>query len=99
MMLAFICLERPEWQIQVVNYKPPEKDERSRYPAKINKNQFVLMQMSSVDDGVGDDLEMMSPCPGSLETEILPLLTSNVIATEVCTMFYIEKIGEQIVYR
>ena len=78
MMLAFICLERPEWQIQVVDYKPPEKDERSRYPAKINKNQFVLMQMSSVDDGVGDDLEMMSPCPGSLETEILPLLTSSV---------------------
>merc|ERR1719270_2339666 len=42
---------------------------------------------------------MMTLCTGSLETEILPLLTSNVFATEVCIMFYIERIGQQIVYR
>merc|ERR1719282_540910 len=42
---------------------------------------------------------MMTLCTGSLETEILPLLTSSVFATEVCIMFYIEKIGKQVVYR
>ena len=80
-------------------FKAPAKEETVRCPAQINDNQFVVMQMSSVDSSVGDDLDMMTLCTGSLETEILPLLTSNVFATEVCIMFYIEKIGQQVVYR
>ena len=70
-----------------------------RCPALINDNQFVVMQMSSVDSSVGDDLDMMTLCSGSLETEILPLLSSNVFAAEACVMLYIEKIGQHIVYR
>ena len=98
MLYKFICHENGD-QMDVKDYKIPVKEETVRCPALINDTQLVVMQMSSVDSSVGDDLDMMSLCTGSLETEILPLLTSNVIATEVCTMFYIEKIGQQIVYR
>ena len=96
----FVSLEKPEWQIEVVDYKSPDIDERSRFAAKVNSNQVIVMQMTSVDDSLGDDLEMMILCSGSLETQILPLLTSSVTsATEACVMFYIEKIGNQVVYR
>ena len=99
MKADFVCLEKPEWQIQVLDYKPPDKD-ISRFVAKVNSNQLVVMQMTSVDDSLGDDLEMMTLCSGSLETEILPLLTSSVTsATEACVMFYIDKIGHQVMYR
>ena len=81
------------------DYQPPKENDFVRCPALINDNQFVVMQMSSVDSSVGDDLDMMKLCSGSLETEILPLLTSNVFATDVCIMFYIEKIGQLVVYR
>ena len=101
MKVNFFSQEKPGWQIQVVDYKPPEKDERSRFAAKVNNNnQLVVMQMNSVDDSFGDDLEMMTLCSGYLETEILPLLTSSVTsATEACVMFYIDKIGHQVMYR
>ena len=95
----FLCKDNSKLCMKIVDYHPSKVEETVRCPALINDTQLVVMQMSSVDSSVGDDLDMMSLCTGSLETEILPLLTSNVIATEVCTMFYIEKIGEQIVYR
>ena len=99
-MFAFVCLERPEWQIQVVDYKPPDKDERSRFVAKVNNNQLVVMKMTCVDDSLSDDLDMMTLCSGYLETEILPILTSSITsATEACVMFYIDKIGQQVMYR
>ena len=98
MLSKFICNENGQ-QLKVQNYKLPDEDVVVRYPAVINDKKFVVMQMSSVDSSVGDDLDMMTLCTGSLETEILPLLTSNVFATEVCIMFYIEKIGQQVVYR
>ena len=98
MFSKFICNENGQ-QLKVQNYKLPDEDVVVRYPAVINDKKFVVMQMSSVDSSVGDDLDMMTLCTGSLETEILPLLTSSVFDTEVCTMFYIEKIGQQIVYR
>ena len=90
---------KSDLQVQIQNFCPPTRDQSVRYPAMINDNQFVVMQMSSVDSSVGDDLDMMTLCTGSLETEILPLLTSSVFATEVCIMFYIEKIGQNVVYR
>ena len=84
----------------MVDYKPPEKDERSRFAAKVNNNQLVVMQMNSVDDSLSDDLDMMTLCSGYLETEILPILTSSITsATEACVMFYIDKIGHQVMYR
>ena len=96
----FVSLEKPEWQIEVVDYKSPDIDERSRFAAKVNSNQVIVMQMTSVDDSLGHDLEMMTLCSGYLETEILPLLTSSVTsATEACVMFYIDKIGHQVMYR
>lgn len=99
MKADFVCLEKPEWQIQVVDYKPPDKD-ISRFSAKVNSKQLVVMQMTSVDDSLGDDLEMMTLCSGSLETEILPLLSSSFsTAMEACVMLYIDKIGNQVVYR
>ena len=95
----FVSLEKPEWQIEVVDYKPPDKD-ISRFAAKVNSNQLVVMQMTSVDDSLGDDLEMMTLCSGSLEKEILPLLSSSFsTAMEACVMLYIDKIGNQVVYR
>ena len=100
MKVNFSSQEKPGWQIQVVDYKPPEKDERSRFAAKVNNNQLVVMQMNSVDDSLGHDLEMMTLCSGILETEILPLLTSSFTsATEACVMFYIDRIGHQVMYR
>ena len=98
MLYKFICHGNGD-QMDVKDYKIPVKEETVRCPALINDTRFVVMQMSSVDSSVGDDLDMMTLCTGSLETEILPLLTSNIFDTEVCTMFYIEKIGQQIVYR
>merc|ERR1719450_1854904 len=85
--------------MNIKDFKSPTGNSTVRCPALINDTRLVVMQMSSVDSSVGDNLDMMTLCTGSLETEILPLLTSNVMATEVCTMFYIEKIGQQIVYR
>ena len=98
MFYKFVCHENGH-QMNVKDYKAPTEKETVRFPAKINNNQFVVMQMSSVDSSVGDDLDMMTLCSGSLETEILPLLTSNVFATDVCIMFFIEKIGQHFVYR
>ena len=98
MLSKFICNEN-DFKLNILDYEPPQQNDILRYPAMINNNQFVVMQMSSVDSSVGDDLDMMTLCTGSLETEILPLLTSSVFATEVCIMFYIEKIGQQIIYR
>ena len=98
MMSKFICQENSSC-LKIFNFVPPQSNVSVTLPAMINDTQFVVMQMSSVDSSVGDDLDMMTLCSGSLETEILPLLTSNVFDTEVCSMFYIEKIGQQIVYR
>ena len=98
MMSIFMCQENSNC-LKILNYVPPQSNQSTIYPALINDDQFVVMQMSSVDSSVGDDLDMMTLCTGSLETEILPLLTSSVFATEVCIMFYIEKIGKQVVYR
>ena len=99
MLSEFISKENPTWSLKIQNYQPPEHSDIVRYPAMINDDQFVVMQMSSVDSSVGDNLDMMTLCTGSLETEILPLLTSSVFATEVCIMFYIEKFGDHILYR
>ena len=98
MLSKFICNENGQL-FEIQDYKLPDCDNIVRCPALINYNQFVVMQMSSVDSSVGDDLDRMTLCMGSLETEVLPLLTSSVFATEVCIMFYIEKIGKQVVYR
>ena len=98
MFYKFICHENGH-QMNVKDYKVPANEETVRCPAKINDNQCVVMQMSSVDSSVGDDLDMMTLCSGSLETEILPLLSSNVFAAEACVMLFIEKIGQQVVYR
>ena len=104
MKLEFVCLQNSDLKMKMIDYQPPEEAETVIYPVKINKNQLVMMQMTSVDDddSLGDDLEMMTPCFGSLETEILPLLTSSVSVTsptEACVMFYIDKIGQQVMYR
>ena len=102
MLSEFICKENPNLQFRILDYEHEQFNKckgSARYPAIMNDNQFVVMQMSSVDSSVGDDLDMMTLCTGSLETEILPLLTSSVFATEVCIMFYIEKIGQNVVYR
>ena len=100
MKLEFVCLQNSDWKMKMIDYQPPEEAETVIYPVKINKNQLVMMQMTSVDDSLGDNLEMMTMCSGYLETEILPLLTSSVTsATEACVMFYIDKIGQQVMYR
>ena len=98
MLFKFICQENGN-QMNMKHFKSPTVEETVRCPALINDNQCVVMQMSSVDSSVGDDLDMMTLCTGSLETEILPLLTSNVFAAEVCVMLFIEKIGHNFVYR
>ena len=98
MFSKFVCQELGD-QMQIQDYKLPDGDGSVRYPALINNNQFVVMQMSSVENSVDNHLDMMTLCSGSLETEVLPLLTSSIFATEVCVKFYIEKIGQQVVYR
>ena len=101
MLSKFICNENDN-QLEILDFLPPKQSDFVRCPALINNTQLVVMQMSSVDMMFNVDISsmnMMSLCTGSLETEILPLLTSNVFATEVCIMFYIEKMGQQIVYR
>ena len=98
MFQKFICYENDN-QMNIKDFKVPTKEETVRCPALINDKQCVVMQMSSVDISVGHDLDVMMLCTGSLETEILPLLTSNVSAAEACIMLFIEKIGQNFVYR
>ena len=72
-----------------------------RYKAIINDDQLAVLHLQSV--GTKDthqDVSQLSLCPGTLESEVLPLLSqSSLSTTTVCAMFLIEKLEEQIVYR
>ena len=71
-----------------------------RYKAVINDDQLAVLHLQTVGSEDTPDVSQLSLCPGILESEILPLLSqSEVSPTQVCLMFLIEKLEEQIVYR
>ena len=101
MLSKFTCAEI-NTHIDIQDYEPPDVGTNSRYPALIDDNQMVVLQMSGVDDIENKDLNlsMVTLCPGVLETEILPLLSQTDMTTfNICSMFYIENVNHNIVYR
>ena len=76
------------------------KSNAVRYKAVINDDQLAVLHLQTVGSEDSPDVSQLSLCPGILESEILPLLSqSEVSPTQVCLMFLIEKLEEQIVYR
>ena len=71
-----------------------------RYQAVINDDRLAVLHLQSV--GTKDthqDVSQLSLCPGTLESEVLPLLSQSLSNTLVCVMFLIEKLETGIVYR
>ena len=76
------------------------KSNAVRYKAVINDAQLAVLHLQTVGSEDTPDVSQLSLCPGILESEILPLLSQcEVSPTQVCLMFLIEKLEEQIVYR
>ena len=98
MSTAFYCAEYNEyWRID--NYHPEETrfvmfrefEDRAREP--------MVVQLTSLVAPIPEDTGKLSLCPGFPERDILPVLARRLGVTEVCTMFYIERSGSQVMYR
>ena len=99
MLSRFICHEN-RTQINILDYEPPDVGTNKKYPALISGNKLVVVQMSGVEDIQNNDLNMVTICPGLLETEILPLLSQTEMTTSnFLSMFYIENVKHNVVYR
>ena len=98
MSTAFYCAEYNEyWRID--NYHPDETrfvmfreiEGRAREP--------MVVQLNPLVTPIPGDTGQLSLCPGYPERDILPVLARRLGVTEVCTMFYIERSGSQVMYR
>ena len=105
MLTKFICPITQD-HIEILDYDPPEADESKLYPALINDNQLVVLKMTGVDSNVLDsDTSLLkinkfkfNICEGVLETELLSL-TEHQNSSDINSFVYIEKLGQQVVYR
>ena len=99
MLSKFTCNEDNS-QIEILDYEPPDVGTNSRFPALISGDKLVLVQMAGVEDVQTRNLRMVTLCPGLTETQILALLSQTEMATSnVCSMFYIENVNHNVVYR
>ena len=99
MLSRFICHES-RTQINILDYEPPDVGTNKKYPALISGNKLVVVQMSGVEDIQNNDLNMVTICPGLMETEILPLLSQTEMKiSNFLSMFYIENVKHNVVYR
>ena len=107
MLTKFTCPLNQDY-IEILDYEPPEPGVSKMYPALINDSQLVVMKMSGVADDnlVENDSSTsllkinklkLNLCDGVLETE-LPL-GSYLSGFDIYKKIFIEKIGEQVVYR
>ena len=105
MLKKFICPLTQD-HIEILDFNPPEADDSKLYPAMINDNQLVVLKMTGVDSNVLDsDTSLLkinkfkfNICEGVLETELLSL-TEHQNSSDINTIVYIEKHGQQVVYR
>ena len=71
-----------------------------RYQAVINDDRLAVLHLQSV--GTKDthqDVSQLSLCPGTLESEVLPLLSRSFSNSLACSLFLIEKVEERFIYR
>ena len=68
-----------------------------RYKAVVNEDKVAVLHLQSVDTQ-NTPISQLYLCPGVEESEVLQLL-SHSIETNNLVQFFIEKIGEDIVYR
>ena len=89
-----------EQHIEIFDFDPPGPGEDRRYPAMINDDQFVVLKMTDVGDNIqSEDFSEMSICEGLMEMEVLPMLTSIQIKSEVISLVFIEKLNRNVIYR
>ena len=101
MSSVFFCAENNEsWRVE--NYNPVADRIETKfvmYREVCGRRELMLLQLTSLASAPGDSGSGLSLCAGSPERDILPVLASGLGVTEVCTMFYIERCGGQVVYR
>ena len=97
MLKKFTCPLTQD-HIEILDFNPPEADESKLYPAMINDNQLLVLKMTGVSRDVLDSVSVYNICEGVLETELLSL-TEHQNSLDINTIVYIEKLGQQVVYR
>ena len=68
-----------------------------RYKAVVNEDKVAVLHLQTVDTQ-DTPISQLSLCPGVEESEVLQLLSPS-IETNNLVQFFIEKIGDDIVYR
>ena len=68
-----------------------------RYKAVVNEDKVAVLHLQTVDTQ-DTPISQLSLCPGVEESEVLQLLSTS-IETNNLVQFFIEKIGDDIVYR
>ena len=105
MLKKFTCPLTQD-HIEILDFDPPEADDSKLYPALINDNQLAVIKMTGVyRDALDSDTSLLkinkfkfNICEGVLETELLSL-TEHQNSLDINTIVYIEKHGQQVVYR
>ena len=97
MISTFQCLGGDN-RLRVLDYD--ETKTNVRYKAVINDAQLSVLHLQRVDtEDTHPDVSQLSLCPGVLESEVLPLLSQSLSNTLACSMFLIEKMEDQFLYR
>ena len=87
-------------QFEIFNFDSPKPGDDKSCVALVNDNQLVVMKMADVSNDVQcEDLSLLNLCPGLLETEVLPLISSSQIKSEIYSLVFIERCSQHIVYR
>ena len=99
-MLTKFTNNQTEQHIEICDFDPPGPGEDRRFSAMINDDQFVVLKMTDVGNYLqSEDLSEMSLCEGLIEMEVLPMLTSIQIKSEVNSLVFIEKLNQNVIYR
>ena len=97
MISTFQCRESNQ-QLTVLDYN--EGKTNGRYRAVINDAQLAVLHLQRVDtEDTLPDVSQLYLCPGVLESEVLPLLSQSLSNPLACSMFLIEKVEDQFMYR
>ena len=97
MISTFQCCES-DHRLTILDYE--ETKTNGRYRAVINDVQLAVLHLQSVDtEDNQPDVSQLFLCPGVLESEILPLLSQSLSNPLACSLFLIEKVEDQFMYR
>ena len=94
MISTFRCYVTHQ-RLTILDYDPSQNN--GRYRAVVNEDKVAVLHLRSVDTK-DTPVSQLSLCPGVLESEVLQLLSTS-IETNNLLQFFIEKIGDDIVYR